>query len=160
MDGKNDKFLIVETVSGEVALADARAVQLQSAALAKRSGQKFVAFVYFNLSHAFAGFDKLCAPVGKTFSLKEVATVAGLSYANAHQWVKEGVISASVRSASGQGKGKELVFSYHDARCAATLGALHRAGCKRETLKRAWNLLQGSKANTKAGKKTAEEVEA
>jgi len=88
---------------------------------------------YFIL-HAQRAFDSFAArsKTGDQYSLTDVAAVAGVDYFTAHYWLRENIIKASVRPASGAGTGRGPLFSWTDAFCVGVIGSLRRQGLNLE----------------------------
>jgi len=105
-----------------------------------------------NAARALEGFTTLAGKADRTFTLPEIASVAGVQYHVAYAWMAdEGVLTASERAASGKGKGKEPLFSYRDAFVAGICGSLRRQGLKLEVLRQAARLFDEKKRTARRG---------
>lgn len=94
---------------------------------------------------ARGAFDGLSGLAGdkEQFSLTEIAKIAGVEYHAGHFWMREGVLSPSIRPPQGSGRGRGPIFSFCDAVAAGILGTLRRQGIELETAQTVVPLFSG-----------------
>lgn len=149
-------ILLAEHTTGSVHLL-AGSEKAQTVERITKKASQPVAFTEFDVGHTYEAFLSKFGPRDRQFSLTEIADVAGISYPNAHKWMKDGIFEPSVRGRQGQGRGRNIIFSFHDAFIAGAAGALLRAGCSLETIKTASMMLRGTKGTHQLKKLDKEE---
>lgn len=107
-------------------------------------------------AHGGFGGLKNLAKDQTEFSLTDIAKVAGVEYHAAHAWMREEVLTPSIREASGPGRGRNPVFSFADAVAAGIIGSLRRQGVQRDVLKQIAPLLNDEACQVKSKKQTAQ----
>src|SRR5262245_28927534 len=109
-------YLLIDCAAGDASLVDADGMR-------KALGDQ--AYFVMDALGAVRGLAKQSG--GRVeFSLTDIAQIAGVDYFPAHYWMREGVIVASVRPASGAGRGRGPVFNFGDAVVAGIVGTLRR----------------------------------
>lgn len=132
--------LLIENSTSKAILVD-DSISSESSEL---ESNMFTALTVINLDILIKRMLLFLGPRDRQFSLKEISEVAGISYKNGHKWLKEGIIEPSIRGRQGQGRGRNIVFSFHDALVAGVAGALLRAGCSLKTIKVSCTLLRNT----------------
>jgi transcription elongation factor Elf1 len=90
-----------------------------------------------NAGSALEGFARLKG-VGKedrSFSIDEVAKVAGMPKVTCHNYVQRTIFRPSVSGRTGRGGSAELLFSWHDCYVAGLCGAFRRLGLHPDLLR-------------------------
>jgi hypothetical protein len=91
--------------------------------------------VVMHWPHGAHEFAKIVGTADREFILPEIGKIAGVAHHVVYHWMAEaGILKPSVRETTGQGRGKEALFSWADAFVAGVLGALRRQGVGLETL--------------------------
>jgi len=126
------QFLVVDVAGGYVglnSLAEVRAIL--------RVGR---VPVVVDLDAALAGFKaKVGTDYSRTFTLAEVAAIAGVSRSTAFYWADEGLLYPSVLPCRGSGHVR--LWSYQDAFMAGVTGALSRQAVPVKVLRQITNAL-------------------
>ena len=144
-------FLIVDGITGRVRLAN------QASALRKMNEGDFPAAVILNASAALKRFARFRG-VGEAdhqFSLRDVATIAGIGYVRMWQHVADGILTPSIRPFGGRGTGDscEGLFSWGDAFVAGAIGCLRRQGVRGTVLRKIQPLFCGEKSKKRTTRK-------
>ena len=139
-------YLIADGATGKVRLAKQQAV-FQAMA----EGGEFPSAVIMNIGDGLKRFARLRG-VGEGdhhFTLTDIAAIAGMSYHLTYHYVSEGVLTPSIRSAAGGGRGDvEARFSWTDAFCAGIVGSLRRNGLRLAVIAKVQPLLSDTKKRT------------
>lgn len=143
-------FLVANGGTGEVRLlSESKAVRVMSDTGLFRSQ------VVMNAGKALENFAMLAGEDDRQFTLKDIATITGTPYSQAYGWLDEKVITPSIRSASGAGRGKSPLFSWRDAFVAGICGSLRRQGMGLDVLRNVSPLFNDTKEKRTARKESS-----
>lgn len=113
------KILVIELVTGTVSLSRINDV------FRRPNGAGPVQFIAVDLEELHNKFQGLPAVQDKTsFSITEVAAVAGVKKHTINFWIGEGLVKPSVTGCNGRGKTRE--FCFDDVLTAGLIGSLQR----------------------------------
>ncbi len=144
-------YVMADGATGKVRLTD-QAAAFRS--LCERG--EFPSVVTLNAGEALKRFARLrgADTSRREFTLRDIAAIMGLSYLSAWQWVDKGVITPSVRPATGKGRGEvEARFSWTDAFVAGIIGSLRRHGLGLDVLRKVQPLFTKSTKRKRTGRK-------
>jgi hypothetical protein len=114
---------VVATLDGEV-----RLVTEPSAFKLLAMAGPFPKELIMNLAKALEGYARQVGKEDRTFSMREIAAMAGMKKITAYFHYRRGVFTPSVRPFSGPGRGDEYEgkFSWADGFVAGLVGAMWR----------------------------------
>ena len=110
-----------------------------------------------NAGSALEGFARLKG-VGKedrSFSIDEVAKVAGMPKVTCHNYVQRTIFRPSVSGRTGRGGSAELLFSWHDCYVAGLCGAFRRLGLHPDLLREVSILFYEDEKKKRTGRAAA-----
>jgi len=128
---RHTPFLVADGSAGEVKLVN----KAEAFRMMNETGL-FHSQVIMNAGRALENFAQLTGKRDRSFNLRNIATITGTPYAMAHRWLSEGILTASIRPASGSGRGREPLFAWRDAFVAGVCGSLRRQGVRLEILRK------------------------
>ena len=147
---RQTRYIVADGSTAEVALVnEGRVFRLMN-----KSGP-FPSQVIVDAAKALQNFVRLTGDTDREFTLQEIATVAGVPYSQAYNWLMEGVIVPSVRGRNGSGRGKDILFSWQDAYVAGLLGSLRRQGVGLDVLRKVSQIFVKSPKKKRATRKVA-----
>jgi hypothetical protein len=128
--------MVVEQLSGTAWMCEDNKLEESQekcrAQLERDYGCPHVAFIALPLGKTFDRFMHQLQ--GEEFTLHQIARICNASHGLVYSWLHHGIIRASLAGPRGSGRGREVLFSRWDSYVAASVAALHRAGCARRTL--------------------------
>jgi len=111
-----------------VVTGDQAFIAADDAEFGRTGGPGHVAFAVLDLQKAYLRFEALADR--ESYTLPQLAMLAGVTYPTARVWTEAGVLLPTAREGNGAGSGKERLFSRADAFAARVAGTLRHAGVR------------------------------
>jgi hypothetical protein len=94
-----------------------------------------------DLQRALESFARIVGKDDRTFEIADIGKITALGTKGADFYIREGVVTPSVRPGDGPGRGKSRLFSWRDAFIAGVVGSLRRQNVGLASLRKVSRLL-------------------